>query len=153
MKIIKNRQIVENDYRFLADDEAFDIDEKIVVSVARWLAEKEQLLASVESGVGKDFIGIRLNVEDDLEAIAEDLKTLALVEFNFAAFTDGRSFSRAKLLKDRFDYQGEMRAVGNFMVDQVCYLSKVGFQSFQLSDESKLPTALKTLDDFSESYQ
>lgn len=146
MQLIKNRQIVENEYRFLADDEAFN-GGKVIVSFARWQAEKAQLLAAAEK------VGLRLNVEDDLNAIAEDLNSLAVVEFNFAAFTDGRSFSRAKLLKDRFGYQGEIRAVGQFMVDQVCYLSKVGFQAFQLEDETKLPTALKTLDDFSESYQ
>lgn len=146
MQLIKNKQIVENEYRFLADDEAFN-GGKVIVSFARWQAEKAQLLAAAEK------VGLRLNVEDDLNAIAEDLNSLAVVEFNFAAFTDGRSFSRAKLLKDRFGYQGEIRAVGQFMVDQVCYLSKVGFQAFQLEDETKLPTALKTLDDFSESYQ
>jgi uncharacterized protein (DUF934 family) len=146
MQIIKDKKIVEDSFRYLADDENL-VSGNISVSLARWQAEKAQLL----NHAGK--VGLRLNVEDDIAGLADDLNKFPLLELNFAAFTDGRSFSRAKLLRQRLGYQGEIRAVGQFMVDQVCYLSKVGVNAFQLDNVEQLPVALKTLDDFSVSYQ
>jgi uncharacterized protein (DUF934 family) len=96
---------------------------------------------------------VRLGSTDSVETIANDLADISLIELNFPAFTDGRLFSTAKLLRTRYSYQGEIRAVGQFMVDQVCYLSKVGVNAFQLDNVAQLPVALATLDDFSVSYQ
>jgi uncharacterized protein (DUF934 family) len=146
MLLIKNKQIVENDYHFFADDES-PVTGNAIVSFTRWQAEKTQLQATT------DKIGVCVTVEDDLISLTDDLASLSVIAFHFAAFTDGRSFSRAKLLKERLGYHGEIRAVGHFMVDQVCYLAKVGFHSFQLENEAQLSVALKTLDDFSFSYQ
>ncbi len=146
MQIIKDKQIVENTYRYLADDESLS-NGNITVSLARWLQEKAQLLSH------NGQVGLRLTIEDDVTLIADDLNKIALLELNFPAFTDGRLFSRAKLLRIRFGYQGEIRAVGNFMLDQVFYLSKIGVNAFHLNNEEQLPVALATLDDFSISYQ
>lgn len=146
MQIIKDRQIVEDNYHYLADDESL-VSGNITVSLARWQQEKAQLL----SHDGK--VGVRLNFDDALEAIAADLNALSLIELNFSFFGDGRLFSRAKLLRSRFGYQGEIRAVGDFMLDQIFYLSKVGVNAFQLNNTEQLPVALATLDDFSVSYQ
>lgn len=146
MQIIKDKQIVENTYRYLADDESLS-NGNITVSLARWLQEKAQLLSH------DGQVGLRLTIEDDVTLIADDLNKIALIELNFPAFTDGRLFSRAKLLRIRFGYQGEIRAVGNFMLDQVFYLSKIGVNAFHLNNEEQLPVALATLDDFSISYQ
>jgi uncharacterized protein (DUF934 family) len=146
MQIIKDKQIVENTYRYLADDENLS-NGNITVSLARWLQEKAQLLSH------DGQVGLRLTIEDDVALIVDDLNKIALLELNFPAFTDGRLFSRAKLLRIRFGYQGEIRAVGNFMLDQVFYLSKIGVNAFHLNNEEQLPVALATLDDFSISYQ
>ena len=146
MQIIKDKQIVENTYRYLADDESLS-NGNITVSLARWQQEKAQLLSH------DGQVGLRLTIEDDVTLIADDLNKIALIELNFPAFTDGRLFSRAKLLRIRFGYQGEIRAVGNFMLDQVFYLSKIGVNAFHLNNEEQLPVALATLDDFSISYQ
>ena len=132
MQIIKDKQIVENTYRYLADDENLS-NGNITVSLARWQQEKAQLLSH------DGQVGLRLTIEDDVALIADDLNKIALLELNFPAFTDGRLFSRAKLLRIRFGYQGEIRAVGNFMLDQVFYLSKIGVNAFHLNNEEQLP--------------
>lgn len=146
MQILKNREIIEDNYRYITDEEIVEGD-NISMSLARWQQEKTQL----QEHDGK--IGVRLGSTDSVESIATDLESISLVELNFPVFTDGRLFSTAKLLRTRYGYQGEIRAVGQFMVDQVCYLSKVGVNAFQLSNEAQLPVALATLDDFSVSYQ
>jgi len=80
------------------------------------------------------------------------LEQIALVVVNFPVFTDGRGFSYGRELRER-GYQGELRAAGHFIRDQLTYLSRCGFDAFQMADESQLEDALASLDDFSESYQ
>ncbi len=145
MQIIKNRQIVADNYCYIADDESVT-GENITVSLARWRQEKELLKQQVVN------LGVRLNAVDEIDALGHALNDLPLIELNFGFFGDGRLFSRAKLLR-RAGYQGELRAVGQFMLDQVCYLSKVGVNAFCLDNPQQLNTALATLDDFSVSYQ
>ena len=146
MQIIKDKQIVEDAYHYVADDESL-VSGNITVSLARWQQDKAQLLTYD----GK--VGLRLNFDDDFEAIADDLQSLPLIELNFSFFGDGRLFSRAKLLRSRFGYHDEIRAVGNFMLDQIFYLSKVGVNAFCVNDSAFVLVALAALDDFSVSYQ
>jgi uncharacterized protein (DUF934 family) len=146
MQILKDREIIEDNFRYIADEEIIEGD-NISLSLARWQQEKSQL----QQHDGK--IGVRLSSTDNVSAIADDLADISLIELNFPAFTDGRLFSTAKRLRTRYGYQGEIRAVGQFMVDQVFYLSKVGVNAFQLNNSAELPLALAVLDDFSVSYQ
>ncbi|MGR9052652.1 MAG: DUF934 domain-containing protein [Gammaproteobacteria bacterium] len=146
MQIIKDKNIIEDHWHY-ADDDAVLPEGDVTVTLERWRNQKDQLL---QRGTG---IGLRLNTTDAIEDIADDLDRLQLIELNFSAFTDGRSFTQAWLLRNRFNYQGEVRAVGKFMVDQVFYLSRTGVNAFQLADSEKLPVALSTLNDFSVYYQ
>lgn len=89
------------------------------------------------------------------ESIAELLPILArlsLVAVSFPVFTDGRGFSYGRELRER-GYGGELRAVGNFLPDQMHYLQRCGFDVFQFSDESRLEEGLRQFDLFSEHYQ
>lgn len=147
MQLIKDKSIIEDQQQFIADDQPLPNDGDITVSLGRWLKDRNTLLNH------KGKLGVRLEPSDATAEIAEDLKKLALVEVNFPVYTDGRAFSHAQLVRDRYQYQGEIRAVGEFMADQVFYLSRVGVNAFQLPDPAQLPVALNTLNDFSRSYQ
>ena len=146
MQVIKDKQIVDNTWSYVADDVELK-DGDISVSLARWKKDKQQLLKSN----GK--IGVRIGPADSVEDIASDLKDLQLIELDFPAFADGRIFSHAWLLRGRYNYQGEIRATGHFMRDQVFYLSRVGVNAFSLEQAEDLPVALATLNDFSINYQ
>lgn len=146
MQIIKDKKIIEDHWRHVADDAELP-DGDITVSATRWRNERQQLLKRA----GK--IGLRLEAFEPVEAIAEDLAHFELIELNFAAFTDGRSFTQSWLLRNRFRYRGELRAVGNFMTDQVFYLHRTGVNAFQLESHDKIPAALAALNDFSVAYQ
>jgi uncharacterized protein (DUF934 family) len=148
MQIIKDHKITDDQQQFVADDQPFPHQGDITVSLARWQKERAQLIGSI---TGK--LGVRLSPADSVEALVNDLDHLALIEVEFPIYTDGRAFSHARLLRDRYQYQGEIRAVGEFMVDQVFYLSRVGVNAFQLPNPEELPEALNTLHDFSSSYQ
>jgi len=146
MQIIKDKQLIDNTWTFI-DDESELIDGDIVITLPRWIKDRDLLL----SRTGR--LGIRLEPADNTADIADDLNHFELIEVNFPVFTDGRAFSHARLLRDRYHYQGEIRATGNFMVDQIFYLSKVGVNAFELNDESLLPLALAVMDDFSADYR
>jgi uncharacterized protein (DUF934 family) len=146
MQIIKDRYLINNTWKYIADDQEL-ITGDITVSFKRWQIQKSDCLA--HSG----RIGIRLNSTDAIETLAQDLTQLALIELEFGFFGDGRLFSQAKLLRQRFNYSGEIRAVGNYLIDQIFYLSKVGINAFQIQQPDQLNLALTALDDFSVSYQ
>ncbi len=146
MQIIKDRQIIENNWSFIEDDQALPTG-NVIISLSRWQAGKPQLQQHVTQ------LGLRLQPSDNITDIAQDLAHFDLIDLHFPVFTDGRGFSQAKLLRDRYQYAGEIRASGNFMVDQVFYMTKVGINAFELNDEKQLPLAISLMDDFSVSYQ
>lgn len=80
------------------------------------------------------------------------LQEIGLIRINFPAFADGRGFSYARELREQ-GYDGELRACGQFLRDQVTYLKRCGFDAFQPDDESHLDGILESLNDFSEYYQ
>lgn len=146
MQIIKDKQITDNAWTLVADDEALKNGD-ISVSLLRWKKDKEHIL----NHGGK--IGIRLTSTDEVSELADDLDKISLIEIDFPVFTDGRGFSQARLLRDRYRFQGEIRATGNFIADQAFYLSRVGVNAFELKTDKELNTALTALNDFSVHYQ
>ena len=146
MKIIKDKQIIEDSWMHIADD-AEIVDGDITVSLSRWQQEAAELAAH------KGNIGVRLAPADIVEDLSGDLQKISLIALEFPAFTDGRSFSQARLLRSRYGYNGEIRAIGNYMPDQVFYLSRVGVNSFQLGSNKETNTALSTINDFTVKYQ
>ncbi|MGZ5049819.1 MAG: DUF934 domain-containing protein [Methylobacter sp.] len=146
MQIIKDKQITDDTWSYVADDAELK-DGDICVSLARWKKDKEQLLQPNRK------VGVRIGPADSVEEIAADLKELQLIELDFPAFADGRIFSHAWLLRGRYHYQGEIRATGQFMRDQVFYLSRVGVNAFSLANAEDIPAALASLNDFTVNYQ
>jgi uncharacterized protein (DUF934 family) len=143
MQIIKNNQLIENHWTNLADD-APAVAGNICVSLARWQAEKEQLLKHAGN------LGVQLLSTDDIASLGTDLGLFALIELNFTDFMDGRSFSQAYLLRNRYRFQGEIRATGKYLADQAFYLSRVGVNAF---NPENLHQTHATLHDFTVFYQ
>jgi len=96
---------------------------------------------------------LRLEPHDDPAALADRLGGAARVEVNFPKFTDGRGYSIARLLRERYGYAGELRAVGDVQRDQLYYLARVGFDAFLLREGEDAEGALAALGEFSEAYQ
>jgi uncharacterized protein (DUF934 family) len=146
MQLIKDQKIIDNTWNYVADDAQL-IAGNISVSLARWKQDKSRLLTH------DGDIGVRIGPADSVDDIAADLKNLSLIELDFPDFADGRLFSHAWLLRGRYDYQGEIRATGHYMNDQVFYLSRVGVNAFSPERSEDLPTVLANLNDFSVKYQ
>lgn len=92
----------------------------------------------------------------DAELTAElvaQLKQSPRLAVDFPAFTDGRGYTLARLLRERFGYQGEIRAVGDVLVDQLDYMRRCGFDAMALRDDQDPEDALRALSAFSVRYQ
>jgi len=147
MQIIKDKQIIDNAWTFVDDETEVNDTGNITVSLQRWISAQQQLL----NRTGK--VGVRFRPTDNSDLIADALQGLELIELDFPGFGDGRLFSHAQLLRSRYGYQGEIRAVGNYLPDQVYYLSRVGVNAFQLADPNQAPLVISGLNDFSVNYQ
>lgn len=97
--------------------------------------------------------GVLLGTADDPASIAGELEKISTVAIEFPQFTDGRGYTIARLLRERYGFKGEIRAIGEVLRDNLFYLSRCGFDSFVPSDQSKMEEALKGLADFSDGYQ
>lgn len=143
-EIIKHRTIIEDDVRHLADDEQAT-GGNFTVSLTRWLAERDQL-KNVEG------IGVRIASDEAFEPIIADVGALDIIALDFPKFADGRSYSKARLLRERYGFKGELRATGDILRDQLFYLSRCGFDSFELA-QGDIRDALNGFNDFSITYQ
>ena len=117
----------------------------LIVPLATWLKHRDALRLSPRTGV-------LLAPSDDPALLAEDLDRLKLVAVSFPKFTDGRGLSLGRLLRERSGYRGELRASGHVLPDQVYFLARAGFDSFELP-EARLQDALALLKPFSAPYQ
>ena len=150
--IIKHREIVSDDWtvlRLVEGDDAAVITipvGRVIVPLAVWQAQRSLLEARAE-------LGIWLPSDARPETIKDDLARFALVAVDFPKFSDGRGYSIAYNLRARLGYQGELRAIGDVLRDQLFYMSRVGFDAFATREDRSIQDALKGLTDFSESYQ
>ncbi|MGR9117472.1 MAG: DUF934 domain-containing protein, partial [Gammaproteobacteria bacterium] len=119
----------------------------ISVSLARWKRDRNLLLAH------PGRLGVRISANDAVSVLADDLKQIQLVELEFTNFADGRLFSHAWLLRSRYHFKGEIRATGDYLMDQVFYLSRVGVNAFEPAKTEHLQTIRNNMNDFTVKYQ
>ena len=106
-----------------------------------------------QSAPSPDAEVLRLEPTDDPASVADRLGQAARVEVNFPKFGDGRGFSIGRLLRERYGYKGELRAVGQITRDHLFFLESCGFNAFELREGEDAAEAIAAFDDFSESYQ
>ncbi len=122
-------------------------EQPALLPLALWQARKEEII-----GAGAP-IGVWLASSEGVEAIAADLPHFALVALDFPKFTDGRAYSSARLLRERYAYRGEVRAIGDVLRDQLFFMKRCGFNAFALREGKDIDAALSGFSDFSERYQ
>jgi len=144
--LIKNDAVTEDAWRLIrSEDESYDAAEDVILPLAAWLAND----ATARSGQTAPWLA----PDADLGLLLPALAQLPLVAIDFPAFTDGRGYSLARLLRERYGYQGELRAIGDVQRDQLAYLAQVGFTAFAIREDRPAEAALDGLRDFSDQYQ
>ncbi|HET7201273.1 MAG TPA: DUF934 domain-containing protein, partial [Burkholderiales bacterium] len=112
-----------------------------------WFERREAFLAY------PGRLGVWLDANEGPESLAGDLRRFALVAVNFPKFGDGRAYSIARLLRERYGYKGELRAIGDVLHDHLYFMEQCGFDAFSLREDQDAQAALSAFDTFSDGYQ
>ncbi len=125
---------------------------KIIVPLSVFIARKNELASRIQQG----DVGVWLDTHEVLEHLIEnqaDLNTLPIIAVHVERFADGRIFSLGTLLRTRYGYKNELRAFGDVLRDQLFFLKRSGFTSFEIRADRSAQDALASLEDFTEPYQ
>ena len=152
--LIKDRKLAHDRWKLLdavevgEDGIARELPEgDVIVPLAVWRALREALVAR------EGRVGVWFAASDEPAHIAADLAQLDLVAVQFKSFTDGRGYSIGRLLRERYGWRGELRAIGDIQRDQIFYLSRCGFDAFALREGEDPDAALAAFSDFTDGYQ
>jgi uncharacterized protein (DUF934 family) len=146
-RIIKNRRLVEDDWRLIEDDGAPATGARVIVPLRRWREARAALLAQAGA------VGVLLPNTEDVEAIWTEIADRPLLALQFPVFGDGRALTQAVVLRRRLGYAGELRAVGDILRDQVFGLHRCGFDAIVPRSDQDLDDCLRAFGEFSVVYQ
>ena len=151
-KLIRNRRVAADSWQLLkvaADGAppAVSAEGDVIVPLKLWLARRDAL--AVRAG----RTGVWLDSLDSAEALAADVKRLPLIAVNFPVFSDGRGYSTARLLRERYFYTNELRAIGDVGRDHLLNMQRCGFDAFALRDGEDADSALEAFDELPVAYQ
>jgi len=150
--MIKNKAIVDDDWVVLrlAENETPEsvtvAAGKVIVPLKVWFAQRDKLTDRSE-------LGVWFASDERPEELKNDIGKFAVIAVDFPKFSDGRGYSIAYNLRARLGYNGELRAIGDVLRDQLFYMQRVGFDAFAPRPDRNIQDALKGLSDFSEVYQ
>lgn len=146
--LIRNQKIAQDDFVSLTDDAALPANGKVIVSLARW--QKEE---SVLRNCGLS-VGVSIPNTADLVTLWPALNDRPLIALEFPSFGDGRAYSQARLLHDRYQFKGEIRATGAAVVrDQLHHMRRCGINAFALRADQDAKVCLTAFKDFTQAYQ
>lgn len=131
----------------LADDAPVPQGGAVLVSFARLKSDDNALFA------GAKAVGVEITGDVDLEEVIPYLPRLSLVVARFTTMRDGRPFSIGRLLRERYGYKADLRAVGPFIPDQVLFLLRTGFNSFEVEDGFSIEALKRSVAAFATWYQ
>ena len=147
MALVKDGKLTEDSWVAVADAADVPSSGPVIVSLSRWRAERDALLTR------SDPLGVRLASHEMASEIAPDLDRIGLVALEFPTFRDGRAYSSARLLRDRYGFKGELRAVGNVLRDQLLFMNRCGFDAFEIASDDAVEVWRKAIEEFSVWYQ
>jgi uncharacterized protein (DUF934 family) len=147
MALVKNGELAVSSFVDASGAEVIPPAGPVIVSLEQWKARREEL---VKRGTP---LGIRLHSDQPPELIAPDLPHFSVVALEFPKFRDGRAYSYARLLRERYGFKGELRAVGEVLLEQLFFMLRVGFDAFEIQSADPLQDYRTALADFSVWYQ
>ena len=147
--ILHDGELVADDWTLIEDgcSEIGASAGKVIVTLARWRAEREALLAAHSA------VGVLVPNTEDIEAVYPEVADRSLIVLQFPIFTDGRALSQAVVLRKRLGFRGELRAVGDVIRDLVFWLGRCGFDSIVPRGDQNLEGCRAALDELSVAYQ
>jgi uncharacterized protein (DUF934 family) len=146
-QLLRDRQLVEDDWRYAEElGEGTPAPAAVILSFDQWRTERDTWSARAVR------LGVVLLPEHKVEHLAPNLSRLSLVACRFSGPSEGRGYTQARLLRERYDFQGELRAMGYVRIDQLFFLARCGFNCFELA-EGDLAGAQTAFSTFTAAYQ
>ncbi len=147
MALIKHEKLVEDAWVAGVEVGALPGRRPVIVDLEYWLQNRDDLRRR------KVPLGVRLRGDQSPELLADDLSELSLVALEFAKFTDGRAYSHARLLRERYGFEGEVRAVGEVLRDQLQFMLRCGFDAFEVPSDRAAEDWLEVFSEITIAYQ
>jgi uncharacterized protein (DUF934 family) len=144
-RLLRDGRIVEDDWSYLGEIEG-DSAAALILPFAQWLSERDAWLAR------GGRLGVVLQPAQQAELLAPDISRLSLIAADFSGPSEGRGYSQARTLRERWKFTGELRATGYVRRDQLFFMARCGFNSFELP-EAEIEAAHGALSTFSWAYQ
>ena len=145
--VILDGRIAANEWLSLADDAALPAGGKVIVSLKRFRAERAALDGS---GLA---VGVRIPNTEDVANLAQELAAQPLIAVEIPKMADGRAYSQARVLRERYVYRGEIRAQGDVLHDQLFHMSRCGINAFELRADQDAQDCLRAFSDYDLAYQ
>jgi uncharacterized protein (DUF934 family) len=143
--IIRLRTDAETSWKTVTGDDPLPQQEAVIVPLAR--------LAEALAANHLSAVGVRIEPGEDVNALSDHLSRIGIVELAFPTFRDGRNYSSARILREELGYEGEIRAVGDVLVDQLHFMVRTGIDALQLHPDVKLESAKTALQRWEHVYQ
>lgn len=147
MPLVRNGEQVEDRYQRIADEVPVPEEGPVLLSAARFLADAARIAGRPGA------TGVIWPNDRDVAVLAPYLDRLALVALVFPAFKDGRAYSQARTLRERFRFWGELRATGDVLRDQFLLLHRAGFDSFEVRKPEDATAFCEALQRYNVFYQ
>ncbi len=147
MPLVKKGEIAADPYLHVADDAAIPDDTAALLSAARLMADPDAIVNR------RAPTGVVWPNNRDLDELVPYLGKLAVVALVFPTFRDGRAYSQARLLRERYGYKGELRATGQVLRDQFVLMVRAGFDAFDVKKEADADAFAATVKRYSVFYQ
>jgi uncharacterized protein (DUF934 family) len=144
--LLRQHELTPDDWQYLGEEPPGGAESIIIP-----LAELRNNGATWRARPGR--LGVRIGPADRVEDLAADLPRLALVAVEFPTAGEGRGYTQARLLRNRYVFAGELRAVGAVKRDQLFFMSRCGFDAFELAAGEDPQAARLALSRYSVSYQ
>ncbi len=150
-QLIKDNTIIDNPWRIIEKDSDFpktsiNANEPVLLPLKLWLAHQEDIRPQLK-------VGVWLDSDETPEVLKDTLEKLKLIAINFPQFSDGRGYSYARQLRAKLGYEGELRAIGDVLRDQLHFYKRCGFDSYLIREDKQPDQAVNSLNDFSLNYQ
>ncbi|MGB5081551.1 MAG: DUF934 domain-containing protein [Burkholderiales bacterium] len=150
--LIRDRRIVADSWRLLSRGPAGELPGlpaagNVIVPLSLWLEQREGFLAHPAR------VGLWLDSSEGPESIAGWVDRFPVIAVNFPKFGDGRGYSIARLLRERHGFKGELRAIGDVLLDHLYFMEQCGFNAFALREDQDPKAALSVFGTFSDGYQ
>jgi uncharacterized protein (DUF934 family) len=154
--IIKNRDVVEDDWIVVRAGEQGELPPpdalpagRVLLPLAYWKDAGRTLAASRPAGT----LGVWLAPDSEPQDAVAEFGQVALIAVDFPVFRDGRGYSIARLLRERYYWRGELRAIGDVLRDQLAYMARCGFDAFAVREDKNIHDALRAFTELSVHYQ